>query len=85
MIQELMKLKKELKTLQSKRDSLGLFSFKEKKALDQQINDTQIEILRARTKCDDLQYQIDNQIKELKFKILKINDRLMLHGEKPKL
>lgn len=78
-------LEEELESLQTQRNSLGLFSFKEKKVLNEQISSKETEIMRAKKICEELEYQNNNQIKDLQSKILKINDRLKLVGVKPKL
>lgn len=78
-------LEKELEQLKNQRSSLGLFNFKEKKTVDEKISSKELEIKQAKKKCEDLEYEINNQIKDLKFKILKINDRLNLIGSKLKL
>lgn len=78
-------LEAELNLLKSQRSSLGLFNFKEKKAVDEKINSKEIEIMRAKKKCEELEYQINNKVKDLQYKILKINDRLNLIGIKLEL
>lgn len=78
-------LEEELNLLKSQRSSLGLFNFKEKKAVDEKINSKEIEIMRAKKKCEELEYQINNKVKDLQYKILKINDRLNLIGTKLEL
>ena len=78
-------LEDNLKQLQTQRTSLGLFSFKEKKALNAQIDTKEIEIKLAKKKCDEIEHQKNNQIKELKLKIQKINDRLNLIVDKYEL
>ena len=74
----------DLKLLKTRRNSIGLFKFKEKKALDEEINSKEIEILRAKKYCDELENQKYNQVKELQYQIQKINDRLSLTDLKPK-
>ena len=78
-------LEEEKKQLQARRNALGLFSFKEKKAVDAEISNKEVEISRAKKQIDELEYKKNDQVKDLKFKIQKINDRLCLIGVKPKL
>lgn len=71
-----------LTRLKQQLGALGAFKFKEKKALNAQIKDQELALASAQKALDECEYRKNNQIKELKSRILKIDDRLNLIGVK---
>ena len=80
LIRKRTELRNQLAHLMNQHHALGFFEFKEKKSLKVQMSSIEMEIAQLKDQCDQLERQINNQIKDKEEKMVSINDRLSLNG-----